>query len=61
MGNLIWTGVLYFSTIGIVYVTYRVFMEDRRADRLNLTQELIKRGAQQQRSLIPAEPVIRRR
>jgi hypothetical protein len=60
MGNLIWTSVLYFSTIGIVYVTYRVFMEDRRADRLNLTQELIKRGTQQQRSLIPAEPVIRR-
>ncbi len=60
MGNLIWTGVLYFSTISIVYVTYRVFMEDRRADRLNLTQELIKRGTQQQRSLIPGEPVIRR-
>jgi hypothetical protein len=60
MGNLIWTGVLYFSTIGIVYVTYRIFMEDRRADRLNLTQELIKRGTQQQRSLIPGEPVIRR-
>ncbi len=60
MGNLIWTGILYFSTIGIVYITYRVFMEDRRADRLNLTQELIKRGAQQQRSLIPGEPVIRR-
>jgi hypothetical protein len=60
MGNLIWTGVLYFSTISIVYVTYRVFMEDRRADRLNITQELIKRGTQQQRSLIPGEPVIRR-
>ena len=32
MANLIWTGILYFSTSMIVYIVYRTFMNDRRAE-----------------------------
>ena len=32
MANLIWTGILYFSTLTIVYVVYRTFMNDRKAE-----------------------------
>ncbi len=30
MANLIWTGILYFSTLSIVFVAYRTFINDRK-------------------------------
>ncbi len=42
MANFIWTGILYFSTFSIVLVTYRVFIQDRKAERERISQELMK-------------------
>ncbi len=61
MGNLIWTSILYFSTFGIVFVTYRVFVEDRKADKLGSTQELIKRAYQNKPDLATEIPLVSRR
>jgi hypothetical protein len=44
MGNLVWTGILYFSTSMIVYIVYRTFMNDRRAENENRMSEVIKRA-----------------
>ena len=41
MANLIWTGILYFSTSMIVYVTYRTFMNDRRAENERRTADTV--------------------
>ena len=41
MANLIWTGILYFSTSMIVYIVYRTFMNDRRAENERKTNEVI--------------------
>jgi hypothetical protein len=30
MANLIWTSILYFSTFSIVFVAYKVFVNDRK-------------------------------
>ncbi len=30
MANLIWTAILYFSTLSIVFVTYKSFINDRK-------------------------------
>ncbi len=47
MGNLIWTGILYFSTSAIVFITYRTFVNDRKADALRKTNDaVIKTQAQ---------------
>ena len=44
MANLIWTGILYFSTSMIVYIVYRTFMNDRRAENERRTSEVVKRA-----------------
>jgi hypothetical protein len=44
MANLIWTGILYFSTSMIVYIVYRTFMNDRRAENERRTSEAILRS-----------------
>jgi hypothetical protein len=41
MANLIWTGILYFSTSMIVYIVYRTFMNDRRAENERRTADAI--------------------
>lgn len=61
MGNLIWTSILYFSTFGIVFVTYRVFVEDRKAAKLDSTQEMIKRAYQNKAGAPAAIPLEQRR
>jgi len=43
MGNLIWTGILYFSTLMIVYIIYRTFVNDRRAENERRTSEMVQR------------------
>jgi hypothetical protein len=44
MANLIWTGILYFSTSMIVYIVYRTFMNDRRAENERRTAEVVLRA-----------------
>ena len=44
MANLIWTGILYFSTSMIVYIVYRTFMNDRRAENERRTAEAVLRS-----------------
>lgn len=44
MANLVWTGVLYFCTFGIVYLIYRLFKFDRQAENISKTQDLINRS-----------------
>ena len=44
MANLIWTGILYFSTSMIVYIIYRTFMNDRRAENERRVTEVVKRS-----------------
>jgi hypothetical protein len=41
MANLIWTSILYFSTSTIVYIVYRTFMNDRRAENERRTAEAV--------------------
>jgi hypothetical protein len=43
MANLIWTGILYFSTLMIVYIIYRTFVNDRRAENERRTSEMVQR------------------
>jgi hypothetical protein len=57
MGNLVWTFILYASTVGIVYVTYRAFIVDRKAEREGKTQDMINK-AYKNKPKIVAEPVI---
>ena len=44
MANLVWTSVLYFSTLGIVYLIYRVFVADRQVENQRKTAEMISRS-----------------
>jgi hypothetical protein len=44
MANLIWTGILYFSTSMIVYIVYRTFMNDRRAENERRTAEVVRKA-----------------
>jgi hypothetical protein len=44
MANLIWTGILYFSTSMIVYIVYRTFMNDRRAENERRISEVVMRA-----------------
>jgi hypothetical protein len=44
MANLVWTAILYFSTGSIVYITYRLFVQDRQAERERATQKLMERA-----------------
>jgi hypothetical protein len=44
MGNFIWTGILYFSTLMIVYIIYRTFVNDRRAENERRTSEMVLRA-----------------
>ena len=62
MANLIWTGILYFSTSMIVYIVYRTFMNDRRAENERKTSEVIlkSQGRRLEPGLEPAPPRVRR-
>jgi len=64
MANLIWTGILYFSTSMIVYVVYRTFMNDRRAENERKTTEVVlksqSRIANFEPGMEPAPPRVRR-
>ena len=64
MANLIWTGILYFSTSMIVYVVYRTFMNDRRAENERKTSEVVlkaqSRIAGVEPGMEPAPPRVRR-
>ena len=44
MANFIWTGILYFSTSTIVYIIYRTFMNDRRAENESRMSDVVKRS-----------------
>lgn len=41
MGNLIWTGILYFSTSAIVFIVYRTFVNDRKAENERRTSDVV--------------------
>jgi hypothetical protein len=41
MANLVWTGILYGCTLGIVLICYRAFMHDRRLDQEYGTKAII--------------------
>ena len=43
MANFIWTAILYFSTSAIVFVTYRTFVNDRKAENERKTSEAVLR------------------
>jgi hypothetical protein len=64
MANLIWTGILYFSTSMIVYIVYRTFMNDRRAENERKTTEVVLksqiRSAKLEPGMEPAPPRVRR-
>jgi len=64
MTNLIWTGILYFSTSMIVYVVYRTFMNDRRAENERKTSEVVMKSqsriANLEPGMEPAPPRVRR-
>jgi hypothetical protein len=63
MANLVWTGILYFSTSMIVYIVYRTFMNDRRAENERRTSEVILKSQGRSRvepGLEPAPPRVRR-
>ena len=62
MANLIWTGILYFSTSMIVYIVYRTFMNDRRAENERKTSEVVMKsqGRRLESRLEPAPPRVRR-
>ena len=44
MANFIWTGILYFSTSMIVYIVYRTFVNDRRAENERRTSEVVMKA-----------------
>ena len=52
MANFIWTGILYFSTSMIVYIVYRTFMNDRRAENERRMSVVVMRS--QAASKMPA-------
>ena len=64
MANLIWTGILYFSTSMIVYVVYRTFMNDRRAENERKTSEVVMKAQSRisgvEPGMEPAPPRVRR-
>jgi hypothetical protein len=64
MANLIWTGILYFSTSMIVYIVYRTFMNDRRAENERRTADAIKRSQSISKmpslDIAPPRQVVRR-
>ena len=44
MANFIWTAILYFSTSTIVYIVYRTFMNDRRAENERRMSEVVQKS-----------------
>ncbi len=43
MGGLVWTAILYFSTLSIVYIIYRTFVNDRKDEAVRKTNEVVLR------------------
>lgn len=67
MANLIWTGILYFSTLSIVFIAYKTFINDRRyenelriAQQVRIAQGLGRKNMAQaataNAAAMPAEP-----
>jgi hypothetical protein len=44
MANLVWTGILYACTMGIVLVCFRAFMHDRKVEQERGTRAMIDRA-----------------
>ena len=57
MANLVWTGILYGSTLGIVFMIYRIFVVDRKAENEQKTSELVRRSYGRQPAAA-AEPAL---
>jgi hypothetical protein len=64
MGNFLWTGILYFSTLMIVYIVYRTFMNDRKAENERRTSEMVLRSQSASKmaavDVAPPRQVVRR-
>jgi hypothetical protein len=63
VANLIWTGILYFSTLTIVYVVYRTFMNDRKAENERRTSDIVLKTQARQKEHAEAavpRPAVRR-
>jgi hypothetical protein len=41
VANFIWTAILYFSTSAIVFITYRTFVNDRKAENERRTTDAV--------------------
>jgi hypothetical protein len=61
MANLVWTGILYFSTLAIVVVAFRTFVNDRRsenelrvANQIRVAQGLGRMGVARSSAVIAA-------
>ena len=44
MANFVWTAILYIATVGIVYISYRAFAADRKADIEARVSDMINRS-----------------
>jgi hypothetical protein len=56
MANLVWTAILYISTVGIVLVCYRAFVFDRKVERERSTSAMIAKAYQKVPGKAPALP-----
>jgi hypothetical protein len=56
MGNLVWTAILYASTLSIAYMIYRCFMFERVAEKKQSTSDLVERSYGKKATLQPARP-----
>jgi hypothetical protein len=56
MGNLVWTGILYFSTFSIVFVTFRCFIAERRNDAKGAIKNLVEFAKTSQIANAPPRP-----
>ncbi|MDB5393521.1 MAG: hypothetical protein JWM91_1027 [Rhodospirillales bacterium] len=41
MGNFIWTAILYFSTSTIVFLIYRTFLNDQKAENERKSADVV--------------------
>ena len=56
MANLVWTGILYACTMGVVLVCYRAFMQDRRIEQEIGARALVDRVYAKGAARSPAMP-----
>ncbi len=59
MANLIWTGILYFSTLSIVYVAYKTFINDRKFENeLRITRQVMVAQGLGRKGMGPAAAAV---